>query len=70
MKRREFLALGVGAPAVFAQDAARNPPPAEPRSAEILDEWKSVLGDPPSAETPGYNDSAWKTVRSPHNWED
>jgi hypothetical protein len=70
VKRREFLALGVGAPAILAQDAARNPPPAEPRSAEILDEWKSALGDPPFAERRGFDDSAWKTVRVPHNWED
>jgi len=70
VKRREFLALGVGVPAVFAQDAARTPPPAAPRSQQILDEWKSVLGDPPSAETPGFDDAAWQAVRVPHNWED
>jgi hypothetical protein len=69
MKRREFLALSAGAPALFAQETVRNPP-ATARHADIFEDWKSALGDPPGAEAAAFDDSTWRTVRVPHNWED
>ncbi len=30
--------------------------------------WKFCKGDPPGAEAPDFDDSAWETVRLPHDW--
>lgn len=30
--------------------------------------WKFFLGDPANAETPSFDDSAWRTVDVPHDW--
>jgi hypothetical protein len=70
MHRREFLAIATAAPAAFAQQSAHPSAAIVFRSAEPLEEWKSFLGDPASAHTPAFDDSAWQTVRVPHNWED
>src|ERR1041384_6077651 len=30
--------------------------------------WRFVKGDPPSAETPEFDDGKWKAVDLPHTW--
>lgn len=59
--------MGAIAPATLALAQ----PAAQPRRIESLDEgWRSTLGDPRGAEQVRFDDSAWTTVRIPHNWED
>lgn len=60
-----LLLAGLSAVALASASAA-------PLRQDILlpDSWRSALGDPPGAETPGFDDSAWKVLSVPHNWED
>lgn len=32
------------------------------------DGWRFQLGDPPSAESPGFDDSQWRSLDLPHDW--
>ena len=34
----------------------------------VLDGWRFHKGDIPGAEAPAYDDSAWESVRIPHDW--
>lgn len=34
----------------------------------LSDGWRFYKGDPPAAETPTLNDSAWQPVSVPHDW--
>jgi hypothetical protein len=43
----------------------------EPREENRLEaDWRTTLGDVAGAESPTFDDSNWKTVSVPHNWED
>ncbi len=35
-----------------------------------LETWRTALGDITNASLSGFDDSAWKAVRVPHNWDD
>jgi len=60
-------ALSVGA---WAQTAAYAPP-ASPRAKLNFDpSWKFIRSDVPGAEAPGFDDSAWTTVSTPHSFND
>jgi len=57
--------------AVFALAAsvASTATSAAPRVVTPLpDGWRFYQGDPPGAETPTLNDTAWQTVSVPHDW--
>ena len=44
---------------------------AEPRATYNFNPgWKLTVGDPAGAETPGFDDSAWKPVTLPHAWNE
>jgi beta-galactosidase len=53
-----------------AQTASYAPPPS-PRAKLNFDlNWKFVREDVPGAEAPGFNDSAWATISTPHTFND
>jgi len=41
---------------------------AMPRTQSFDDGWRFYRGDVSGAETPGFDDSAWRTVDTPHDW--
>lgn len=45
---------------------ARSAPSRSVLSADA--DWKFLLGDPAGAETPAFDDSAWRVVTIPHDW--
>src|ERR1035441_1927312 len=46
-------------------------PPLSPRAKLSFDlNWKFVREDVPGAEAPGFDDSAWTTVSTPHTFND
>src|ERR1022692_2406337 len=46
-------------------------PPQSPRAKINFDrDWKFIREDVPGAEAPGFNDSAWVTVTTPHSFND
>jgi beta-galactosidase len=62
-----LCAFSIGAP---AQTAPYAPPPS-PRAKLNFDlNWKFVREDVPGAEAPGFDDSAWTTVSTPHSFND
>jgi hypothetical protein len=40
------------------------------QDVRLEEEWKTAFGDVTGAEAPAFDDSGWKTVSVPHNWED
>ncbi len=38
------------------------------RRVSFNDGWRFFKGDPPGAEKPGFDDSAWRALRLPHDW--
>ena len=40
------------------------------KSISLNEGWKTWLGDDKKAKETAFDDSAWKLVRVPHNWED
>jgi len=50
-----------------ASCAAPSTPVPAPRNVP-LGEWRFSLGDPPGAEGPAFDDSAWRGVAIPHDW--
>src|SRR5271166_635056 len=64
------LILGAFSAGAFAQSAAYAPP-ASPRARMNFDlNWKFVRDDVPGADAPGFDDSAWATVSTPHTFND
>ncbi|MGD0777621.1 MAG: sugar-binding domain-containing protein [Candidatus Solibacter sp.] len=62
-----LCALSGGAAAQTAPYA----PPVSPRAKLNFDlNWKFVREDAPGAEAPGFDDSAWTTVSTPHSFND
>lgn len=55
--------LVVSCCATFAQPGAR-------KDTRLDTEWRSALGDPARADEVQFDDSSWKAVSIPHNWED
>ena len=46
-------------------------PPASPRAKYNFNPgWKLLVGDPAGAESPGFDDSAWKGVTLPRAWNE
>ena len=78
--RRAALAKGIlGAMALMAwaipggawAQTAPYTPPASPRAKLNFDaNWKFVRADAPGAEAPGFDDSAWAAVSTPHSFND
>src|SRR5271155_192639 len=42
--------------------------PAAPRSTLFNTDWKFIHADPAGAESPTFNDIAWRTLNLPHDW--
>lgn len=40
----------------------------QPRSQRLAEGWRFTKGDPAGAEAVDFDDSAWQTVRVPHDW--
>jgi beta-galactosidase/beta-glucuronidase len=60
------LALLCASAVVFASD-----PPASRRAKYNFNSgWKLLVGDPKGAESPGFDDSAWKDVTLPRAWNE
>jgi beta-galactosidase len=53
-----------GAPAA----AATYTPPALRQRVDLNTGWKFTKGDVANAQSPGFDDSAWATVNTPHTW--
>ena len=54
-----------------AAQSAPYAPPASPRAKLNFDlNWKFIREDVPGAEAPGFDDSAWTTVSTPHSFND
>ncbi|HEX4155450.1 MAG TPA: glycoside hydrolase family 2 TIM barrel-domain containing protein [Acidobacteriaceae bacterium] len=72
--RREFLsdAAMTGVASVLKLDPHRHKrhPAAAPleRRASFDRDWKFTLGDPQNAQTPHFDDRAWRTLDVPHDW--
>jgi len=63
---RSFPAL---AALLFALSPASARPPATPRQHLSFDSnWKFLLADPANAQTPAFEDAAWRSVTLPHDW--
>lgn len=68
---RLFRLLALAALAVTAAAAQPFRPPATPRATyDFNADWKFIRQDVPGAEQPGFDDSAWATVSTPHTWND
>jgi beta-galactosidase len=64
------LILGTFVSLASAQTAPYSPP-ASPRARLNFDlNWKFVRQDAPGAEAPGFDDSAWTTISTPHSFND
>jgi beta-galactosidase len=64
------LILCAFAGGAWAQTAPYTPP-ASPRARLSFDlNWKFVRADAPGAEAPGFDDSAWTAVSTPHSFND
>jgi beta-galactosidase len=83
VSRREFLGtaaiataglpvvLGAGYPAFAAVQTGTYVPPASPRAtANFNIEWKFFRSDVLGAEAPGFDDSMWSVVSTPHTFND
>jgi beta-galactosidase len=53
-----------------AQTAAYTPPQSPRAKINFDRDWKFIREDVPGAEAPGFNDSAWVTVTTPHSFND
>jgi beta-galactosidase len=50
---------------------ARFAPPSSPRATYAFDRgWRLLVGDPPGAEAPGFDDAAWTEVTLPRAWNE
>jgi beta-galactosidase len=67
-----ILAASAGTLASLASaQTAPYSPPASPRAKLNFDRnWKFVREDAPGAEAPGFDDSAWTTISTPHSFND
>jgi beta-galactosidase len=65
-----LLAL-LGAPASPAATPVAFRAPVSPRiEYDFNPGWRFILADVPGAESPGFDDSAWAAVSTPHTWND
>jgi beta-galactosidase len=63
--------LGLAAPVLPAADSALFQAPESPRvEYNFNPDWRFLRADTPGAEQPGFDDSAWCTVSTPHTWND
>jgi beta-galactosidase len=68
LRRLPYLLLALTA---GAAESGKFQPPASPRSTWNFNfGWKFIRQDVPGAERPGFDDSAWSTVSTPHTWND
>jgi len=83
LSRREFIGAAtiaaVGLPSLFAVDspsvAAQTPapyvPPESPRSKVNFNlDWRFLRDDVSGAQSPGFDDTKWTTVSTPHTYND
>jgi beta-galactosidase len=64
------LIVGALSSGIWAQTAPYAPPPS-PRAKINFDlNWKFIHEDVPGAEVPGFDDSVWTTISTPHSFND
>jgi len=66
MNRRTFCAILPLAATLKPAEAAGSQPPRERLGFD--QDWRFFPGDPAGAESPSYNDSAWRILDVPHDW--
>ena len=64
------LLLLLARPAAPAAPAAFQPPVSPRIEYNFNAGWKFILADVPGADQPGFDDSAWAAVGTPHTWND
>lgn len=67
---RGVAALSLLSPQIIPAEAMLAPPAAQPgRTRTTFDfAWRFMRGDPPGAQQPGCDDSAWRELDLPHDW--
>ena len=63
---RVCILLGCASAVAFAYGT----PPSQPAKYNFNTGWKLLVGDPAGAETPTFDDSAWKEVTLPRAWNE
>jgi hypothetical protein len=43
-------------------------PPEKPRTLSFDQGWQFIKANPTGAETPGFDDTGWRTLDLPHDW--
>jgi beta-galactosidase len=68
MDRRTFCAVLPVVPGTLLRASAAGP--ASPVRQKLLFDydWRFIVGDPPGADSPSFDDGTWRTVHLPHDW--